>query len=66
MGLEHRRGTHSTHSGSGVTVAGPRTGQKLMDTLLLLIYIYIGLFGVILGCIAYGIHREGQRHDPDR
>jgi hypothetical protein len=47
-------------------VAGPRTGQKLMDTLLLLIYIYIGLFGVILGCIAYGIHREGQRHDPDR
>jgi len=37
-----------------------------MDTLLVLIYIYIGLFGIILGCIAWGIHREGQSHDPER
>ena len=37
-----------------------------MDTLLFVIYIYIGLFGVILGCIAWGIHREEQSHDPER
>ena len=39
---------------------------NMIDTLLLLIYIDIGLFGVILGCIAWGRHREGQRHDPER
>ena len=33
---------------------------------LILIYIYITVFGVIVGAIAYRIHREGQRHDPDR
>ena len=66
MGLGDRRGTDSIDHRSGITVAGPITGQKLMDTLLLLIYIYIGLFGCIIGVIAWGIHREGRSHDPER
>ena len=37
-----------------------------MDTTLIWIYIDIGLFGVILGVIAWGIHRRGQSHDPER
>jgi len=50
----------------GRAVHGHHIGPKLMDTLMILIYIYIGLFGLIIGVIAWGIHREGQSHDPER
>jgi hypothetical protein len=66
MGMVNRRGTDSTHSGGPIAVLSHCRGQAVMDTLLLLIYIYIGLFGLIIGVLAWGIHREGQRHDPER
>jgi hypothetical protein len=66
MGLGDRRGTDSIDHRSGPAVAGFVIGQKLMDATLIWIYVYIGLFGVVIGCIAYGIHREAQSHDPER
>ena len=66
LGMVNRHSVTQPYGGGPIAVHGHHIGQAVMDTLLLLIYIDTGLFGIILGVIAWGIHREGQSHDPER